>query len=100
MYARITPYKMKPGSKKAAVKIMAGLKSRIQALPGQHQFINAINDTDGSGYIVSLTDMPESTPETLEKIKALWAQFNDYLEVQPSPATFEVVANWQDEKVH
>ena len=95
MYARITPYKMKPGSKKAAVKIMQSLKSRIQELPGQHQFINTINDTDGSGYVISLTDIPDVTPEMTDKIRALWASFNDFLEVQPSPATFEVVANWE-----
>ncbi len=95
MYARITPYKMKPGSKAAAMKIMEGLKSRIKELPGQHQFINVMNDTDGTGYVVSLTDVEESTPEMVEKIKALWGQFSDHLVEMPSPTTFEVVANWE-----
>jgi len=86
---------MKPGSKQAAVKIMEGLKSRIKELPGQHHFINVMNDADGSGYIVSLTDMADVTPEMAEKIKGLWGQFSDYLEEMPSPSSFEVVANWQ-----
>ena len=39
MYARITSYKMKPGSREAATAILNGLKADILALPGIVRFI-------------------------------------------------------------
>lgn len=94
MFARVTHYKMKPGSKAAATTIMEGLKDRIMALPGQQSFLNVINDKDGTGYVISTTANAEPTPETAEKIKALWGAFGDYLTEPPHTHSYEVVANW------
>ena len=94
MYARVTPYKMKPGSKAAATKIMEALKDRIMALPGQKGFLNIMNDEDGTGYVISTTENAETTPETVEKFNALWATFKDHLIEQPTAATYDVVADW------
>ena len=94
MYARITPYKMKPGSKAAATKIMETLKDRIMALPGQQSFLNVMNDNDGTGYVISTTNIAEATPETVEKVNALWANFKDHLVEEPSAKIYEVVADW------
>ena len=96
MYARITPYKMKPGSQAAATKIMDTLKGKIMALPGQHRFLNVSNDEDGTGYVISTTDNAESTPETVNKIKALWGAFSEHLVEQPTASTYDVVADWHD----
>ena len=87
MYARITPYKMKPGSKAAATQIMETLK-------GQQSFLNVMNDNDGSGYVISTTNIAEATPETVEKVNALWANFKDHLVEEPSAKIYEVVADW------
>ncbi|SEW22583.1 hypothetical protein SAMN04488515_1706 [Cognatiyoonia koreensis] len=95
MYARITPYKMKPGSKDAAMKIMDKLKDQIMALPGQHSFLNVLDDKAGSGYVVSTTELSETSPETAEKIKGLWANFASYIEGQPQAHSFEVLADWK-----
>ncbi|SHH33265.1 hypothetical protein [Cognatishimia maritima] len=94
MFARVTPYKMKPGSQAAATEILNGLKDRIKALPGQHRFINVLNDETGEGYIVAFTDFEEPSPETAEKIKALWGQFSEFLVDTPQPSTYSVVVNW------
>jgi hypothetical protein len=95
MYARITPYKMKPGSQAAATQIMNALKDKIMALEGQHSFLNVSNDADGTGYVISTTENAESTPETLEKIKALWGAFAEHLVEQPTASTYDVVADWR-----
>ncbi|MGH1447258.1 MAG: hypothetical protein ACRBBO_14580 [Cognatishimia sp.] len=94
MYTRVTPYKMKPGSQAAATNILNGLKDNILALPGQHRFLNVLNDETGEGYVISTTEIAEASPETAEKIKALWAQFSDFLVQEPVGATYSVVADW------
>ncbi len=94
MYARITPYKMKPGSKAAATKVLNSLKDKIMALPGQHSFLNVMNDKDGTGYVISTTDNAEPSPESIVKIKALWAVFKDHLVEEPHAHTYDVVADW------
>ena len=89
MYARITPYKMKPGSQAAAVAIMNALKDKIMALPGQHSFLNVSNDGDGTGYVISTTEIADQAPETAEKIKALWGAFSEHLVEQPTAHTYD-----------
>jgi hypothetical protein len=95
MYARITPFKMKPGSKKDATKLVEGLKSQIMALPGVHQFINVMDD-NGAGYVISLTDIETPSPETNEKIKNIWSGFAEYLEAPPVAATYGLIAHWRN----
>lgn len=94
MYARITPYKMKPGSKDTATKILNTLKSQIMALPGIHQFINVM-DENGSGYVVSLTDVKTASAETNEKIKKIWSGFAEHLEASPTASTYDLIADWK-----
>ncbi|MCK0138207.1 hypothetical protein [Aliiroseovarius sp. F47248L] len=95
MYARVTPYKMKPGSKAAATKIMESLKDKIMALPGQKSFLNVMNDDEGSGYVISTTELAEMSPETGEKVKALWSAFSEFLENDPKAKSYTVIANWK-----
>ena len=95
MYARITPFKMKPGSKDAATKLVDGLKSQIMALPGIQHFINVIDD-DGAGYVISLTDVETPTPETNEKIKQIWGGFAEHLEAMPQASSYDLIAHWKN----
>ena len=94
MYARITPFKMKPGSKDDAVKIMNRVKADIMALPGLKHFINVMDD-NGEGYVVSLTELSETPPDAQEKIKQIWSNFSHHLEAVPAAATYDVVADWK-----
>ncbi len=94
MYARITPYKMKAGSRDATVEIMERVKADILGLQGMQHFINVMDDT-GKGYIVALTSLPETPPELQEKINAIWANFAEYLESRPTPETYSVLADWK-----
>lgn len=94
MFARVTPYKMKPGSREAASAILETLKDRIMALEGIQHFVNVMDD-DGRGYVFALTTQPEMTAENAEKIKGLWAQFADHLEVPVAPPEeYTVIADW------
>ncbi len=93
MYARVTPFKMKAGSKEAAKAIMDGLKDRILAIDGMQHFINVMDD-DGNGYVVALTTNAETPPEVQERINALWGAFGEHLEARPEAQSFTVMANW------
>jgi hypothetical protein len=95
MYARVTPYKMKPGSAAAATKVLNSLKDRIMALPGQATFLNVLNDEHGTGYVVSTTDLAEMPADSVEKIKALWASFEGFLVEPPVSGSYAVIADWK-----
>ena len=55
MFARITHYKMKPGSRDAAMKVLESLREQIMGMPGMHHFLNVMN-ADGSGYVALTPD--------------------------------------------
>lgn len=93
MHARITRYKMKPGSTEAARQLQDKLRGEIMGLPGMRHFYNAMAE-DGSGYIVSLIEPSEVAADNAERTKAIWANFSDLLEGMPVPETFEVIADW------
>lgn len=93
MHARITRYKMKPGSLDAARKLQDSLRAEILGPPGMRHFYNAMAE-DGSGYIVALIEPEEVTPENAGRVGAIWAKFSDMLEGIPAPETFEVIADW------
>ena len=93
MFARVTQFKMKPGSRDAATALMNALKGQIMGLPGMIHFINVMNE-DGSGYVISVVESEETSNANAEKVQALWANFAEHLEGPPSPQGFDVIANW------
>ncbi|MDA7430396.1 hypothetical protein PGB28_18190 [Primorskyibacter aestuariivivens] len=52
MYARVTPFKMNPGTREAATAKMNESKNQILSLPGMQQIYSVMNE-DGSGYVVA-----------------------------------------------
>ena len=95
MFARVTQYKMKPGSRDAATAKMEELKGRILGMPGMHNFINVMNE-DGSGYVVALVESEEISNANAEAVKALWGEFAEFLEEVPSPQGFDVLVHWSN----
>ena len=93
MYARITPFKLKPGSRDAATKLVNSLRSEIMGLPGTKHFINVIND-DGSGYVVSLNESKETSDGNNEAVAQIWGKFAEHLEAMPTPEGYDVIAAW------
>ncbi len=93
MYARVTNYKMKPGSREAATKVMEGLREQILALPGIVKFINVMKD-DGTGVVVALSTNQTMDEETAARVQALWSNFMEFLESPPERGDFHVVADW------
>jgi hypothetical protein len=95
MFARVTNYKMKPGSKDAATVIMNSLKSEIMGMPGIHNFINVMND-DGSGCVISVVESEETSNANAAKVAELWGAFSDHLEAAPNAVGYDVVADWSN----
>ncbi len=93
MYARITPYQLKPGTIDAAAAKAESLKDRIMALPGMQDFTNAVNE-DGKGYIVALVSDRETAEANLDKVRAIWGEMAEFLAEMPTPAGYDVVAHW------
>ena len=95
MFARVTQYKMKPGSVEAAKKLMNDLKPQIMALEGLKSFTNAINE-DGNGCVVSLVESREMSDANAAQVSALWAKFADHLEEPPTPNGYDVFVDWSN----
>lgn len=93
MFARVTPYKLKPGSRDAAMAQMEDMKSEILALPGLKRFVNVL-DGDGNGYIVSLVESKEVSDGNMERVRALWGKMGPHLAEMPTPHGGDVVADW------
>lgn len=93
MFARITKYKMKSESLPAAMALLEQLKPQILKMPGVVRFINVHDDT-GAGYVVSLVDSQATSDANQEMVKAMWANFADFLEEPPTPMGFDVAADW------
>ncbi|RYH08758.1 hypothetical protein [Tropicimonas sp. IMCC6043] len=93
MYARITSYKMKPGSRAGATEVMNGLRGNILGLPGMVRFINVMQD-DGSGLVIALTTQETMDEETTEKVAQLWSNFAEFLEAPVERQDYHVLADW------
>lgn len=93
MFARVTKYKMKPGSQKAATALLIELKGEIMDMPGMHNFVNVMNE-DGSGFVISVVECEATSDANAEKVKALWSMFAEHLESAPTPEGYDVIANW------
>jgi len=95
MYARITKYKMKAGSRDEAVALMESIKGQIMALNGVRHFYNCGND-DGSGYVISIVDSKEQSDANAEGVKAIWAGFAPLMEAAPTAEGYDVLADWSN----
>lgn len=95
MFARVTEYKMKPGSKEPATALMESLKTQIMGMNGVHSFTNVMND-DGSGYVISVVESQATSDGNAAKVAELWGAFAQFLEQPPTPAGFDVIAHWNN----
>ncbi|NNE22948.1 MAG: hypothetical protein HKN11_10090 [Rhizobiales bacterium] len=96
MFARVTNYRMKPGSIDTAMAMLDDLKPQIMALPGLKQFINMMND-DGTGCVVSVVESEEQSNANQAAVQALWAQFADHLAEPPTMTGFNIIMNESNE---
>jgi len=95
MFARITNYKMKPGSRDAATDVLNSLRDQIMGMPGMHHFLNVANE-DGSGYVVSVVESEAVSNANADKVAKIWSNFSDYLEGPPKTEGYDVIANWSN----
>lgn len=95
MFARVTQYKMKPGSRDATTAILNSLESQIMGMAGMQNFINVAND-DGSGYVISVVESEATSDANASKVAELWGAFADHMESAPVAAGYDVIANWSN----
>ncbi len=95
MFARVTEYKMKPGTRDAATALMNTLKDQIMGMDGVHSFINVMNE-DGGGYVISVVESKATSDANAAKVAELWGAFAEYMEGPPSAAGYDVIANWSN----
>ena len=93
MVARITKYKVRAAARDEAIEILNSLKKRIMSLQGMQQFINTMNP-DGSGYVITLVRSAEDVEKNESDAQEIWSNFGQFLESEPMPEDFEVIANW------
>ncbi len=92
MYARITRYRMKPGSVETAKAMLNELKPQIMSLPGIKNFINVMNE-DGNGCVVAVVESKEVSDSNQDRVQALWSQFADHLAEPPEMNGYDVLMN-------
>ena len=91
--ARITSFKMRPDTVAEARALMERLKGEIMGQPGiRHCMI--VMHADGSGHVIAMIDESGTSPEAVDRVRALWHKFHDYLEAAPTPEIYEVIADW------
>ena len=95
MFARVTHYKMKSGSRDAATEMMNSLRNQIMGMPGMQHFLNVMN-ADGSGYVVAVVESEATSKANAETVAKLWSNFADYLEAPPKPEGYDVIASWSN----
>lgn len=93
MFARITPYKLKPGMVEAATARARELKPEIMALPGMINFTNVVNP-DGAGYVISLVESRELSDGNVERVREIWGKMGEFLAEMPVPEGYDVVDHW------
>ena len=96
MFARITPYQMKTDTLGDAKAKIEALKSQIMGLPGIIEFINAVDDETGKGYVVALVESREVSDANAAQVSAIWGQFADHLTAMPTPEGYDVFAHWKN----
>lgn len=95
MFARFTPYELKPGHKDAARETMMQMKDDIMALPGLQSFTN-IMTSDTEGYIISIVTDQATSDANQEKVRALWGRMGEHLAGMPTPQGADVMAHWDN----
>jgi hypothetical protein len=93
MFARVTHYKMKPGTRDDATKLLDSLRDQIMGMPGMVHFVNVMNG-DGSGYVVSVVESEASSDANADRVAALWSKFSPFMEGPPRAEGYDVIANW------
>jgi hypothetical protein len=74
--------------------LMEGLKEEIIGQPGMRHCLIVMN-ADGSGHVIALIDEAGSSPEAVDRVRALWHKFHDHLETMPDPEIYELIADWR-----
>jgi quinol monooxygenase YgiN len=93
MFARITRFQRKPGTREDATALLNQLHDEIMGLPGMIQFTNVMH-ADGSGYLLSVMESEALANTHSAKAAAIWAQFAQFMVTIPESEGYDVVVHW------
>ena len=94
MFARITPYWIKPRAREAATQQMHEMKADIMAQPGITEFIN-VQDENGHGFVITIMESREAADANAHIARELWDRMHEHLSMMPTPTGHEVIAHWK-----
>ena len=94
MQVRITRFKMRPESVGDARGLMESLRGEILGQPGMRQCLIVMNP-DGAGHVIAQIGADGGSPEAVDRVRAIWHRFHDYLETVPDPEIYDVLADWR-----
>ncbi|SHE71332.1 hypothetical protein SAMN04487965_0489 [Microbulbifer donghaiensis] len=90
MYARITTYKVKPADYETIDKRIEVLTPEIMSIPGLKQWISC-GDENGERVIIGIYKSKEDAEQATSKVKELFAKFEEFYDVAPTPHGYEVL---------
>lgn len=93
MQVRITRFKMRPDSVGEAGGRLKQMKDEILGQPGMRHCLIVMNP-DGAGHVIAQIDDDGSSPEAVDRVRAIWHKLHDYLESVPDPEIYDVLADW------
>ncbi|MXQ09118.1 hypothetical protein GQ651_14820 [Alphaproteobacteria bacterium GH1-50] len=95
MFARITPFQLKPGTTDAAMAKADELKPKIMGLPGMQAFTVAA-DENGKGYTIAVGESRETSDGNMEQARAIWGEMAEFLAEMPTPEGYDRVRHWDN----
>ncbi|HEX2135858.1 MAG TPA: hypothetical protein VHG30_08125 [Microvirga sp.] len=90
MFARLTTFRVKPDRLEDLRKWRRDNEAAIYAQPGLRQWIGLMNQ-DGQAYVIAIFDDVKAATDALPAARALWSQFADMIEGEPTAQFAEVI---------
>ena len=93
MFARVSRFKLRPGAREDATRMMEGMEEKIMALRGMVSFTAMVN-SDREGLITVVAESELVWTTNAAQTAHLWSNFAQYLEAIPTHTNYDTVANW------
>ena len=90
MFARLTTFRVKPDRLEDLRRWREDNEAAIYAQPGLRQWIGLIGQ-DGQVYVFAIYDDVQAATNALPAARALWSQFADMIEGEPTAQFLEVM---------
>ena len=90
MFARLTTFRVKPDRLEDLRQWQQANQAAIYAQPGLRHWIGLMGQ-DGQAYVIAIFDDVQAAADALPAARALWSQFVDMLDGEPTAQFMEVI---------